>query len=217
MNKSPEWNFIMQILTKILIFFIFTCILIATALVGHASENSCCGKRTVKGVTFVIDYPCRHPKRALSLDDSLNVEQLQILETNLQGIACFINQLSDYRAGDEILIKKEVRYPINYFPINENLKSKTIIPVRHMINWNIDPESIKFQVAYFISNPEYSILAGIFFNRKQNLYIYFVDNYVFERSDHDITVYRFKGHLNDNHRIFTDEKALDQYLSQGLQ
>jgi hypothetical protein len=207
----------MQNLEKIVTSCIFGSMLLATTLVGHASENSCCSKRTAKGVTFVIDYPCRHPKRALSLNDSLDVEQLKILETNLQEIACFINQLSDYRAGDEVLMKKEVRYPINYFPINEDLKSKTIIPVRHMINWNVNEEFIKFQVAYFISNPEYSILAGIFLNRKQNLYYYFVDNYVFEKSTHDTTVYRFKGHLNDNHRIFTDEKTLAQYLSEGLQ
>jgi hypothetical protein len=217
MNKTPKWKLVMQSLEKIITSCIFGSILLATALIVHASENSCCSKRTVKGVTFVIDYPCRHPKRALSLSDSLDVEQLKILETNLQGIACFINLLSDYRAGDEILIKKEVRYPINYFSINEDLKSKTIIPVRHMINWNINEESIKFQVAYFISNPKYSIFAGTFLNRKQNLYYYFVDNYVFERSTHDITVYRFKEHLNNNHRIFTDEKALDQYLSEGLQ
>lgn len=207
----------MQSLEKIVTSCIFGGLLLATALVGHASENSCCNKKTVKGVTFVIDYPCRHPKRALSLNNSLDVEQLKTLETNLQAIACFIDQLSNYRVGDETLTKKEVRYPINYFPINEDLKLKTIIPVHHMINWDINEQFIKFQVVYFISNPEYSILAGIFLNRKQNLYYYFVDNYVFERSTYDITVYRYKSHLNDNHRIFTDEQALEQYLSEGLQ
>lgn len=207
----------MQLLLKIAALGMLIWMILSPISIAHSLEKSCCSQRTMKGVTFVIDYPCRHPKRALHLKDDLSVEQLQILETNLQGIACFINQLSDHRVDDEILIKKEVRYPINYFPINEKFKSEIIIPVRHMINWIINNESIKFQVVYFIDNPEYSILAGIFLNRTQNLHFYFVDNYVFERSSHDITVYQFKGHLNDNHRIFTDAKALAQYLSEGLQ
>lgn len=207
----------MQTLAKIAALGMLSWMLLSPISIAHSSEKSCCSQRTVKGVTFDIDYPCRHPKRALHLNETLSVEQLQILETNLQGIACFINKLTDYRAGDETLIKKEVRYPINHFPISEKFKSEMIIPVRHMINWDINEESIKFQVVYFIENPEYSILAGIFLNKRQNLHFYFVDNYVFERSPHDITVYRFEGHLNDNHRIFTDAKALAQYLSEGLQ
>lgn len=182
----------------------------------YAQEKSCCSQRTVKGVTFVIDYPCRHPKKALRLNDALSVEQLQILETNLQGIACFINKLSDYRVGDKISIKKEVRYPIDFFPLDEKQKLNINIPVHQLTNWEIDEKFIKFQVVYFIHNPNYSILKGVFLNKKQDHIFHFIDNYVFERSDHD-TVYRFKGHLNDNHRIITDDKALYQYLSQGLQ
>jgi hypothetical protein len=207
----------MQSLGKIVASCIFCSMLLTTVLVGHASENSCCIKRTVKGVTFVIDYPCRHSKRALHLNDDINAEQLQILETNFQGIACFIDRLSFYRSGDEELIKTEVRYPINFFPLSEKQKLNITIPVHQLINWKIDEKFIKFQVVYFTRNPNFSILAGIFLNKKQNVYFHFVDNYVFERTNHDTTVYRFKGHLNDNHRIFTDEKALDQYLSEGLQ
>ena len=178
----------------------------------YAQEKDCCKYRTIKGVTFVVDHPCRNAKRSIIINEHLTTEQLNILKTAYIDIACFIQRLSDYEHSDE----SQIRLPISHFPIDPQNRVDLIIPVRHTTNWEINEKTIKFQAVYSAQNPDYGILKSIFLGRKTNLYFYYVDNYVFEKLT-PRSGFQFTQHMNDNHRIFTDEKALAQYLSEGLQ
>jgi hypothetical protein len=199
-----------KILTYIWIVLLMIMVSITTST--YAQENDCCKYRTIKGITFVVDYPCRNEKRSVKLNDYLTPSQLIIIKGALTDVACFVQRLSDYEHSDE----SQIRLPISHFPIDAKNREKLIIPVRHITNWEVSETTIKFQAVYFAQNPEYGILASIFLGRKTNLYFYYVDNYVFEKLT-PRSGFQFTQHMNDNHRIFTDEKALDQYLSEGLQ
>lgn len=199
-----------KILTYIWVVLLMIMGPIATST--YAQENDCCKYRTIKGITFFVDYPCRNAKRSVKLNDDLTPEQLIIIKNTLTDVTCFVQRLSDYEHSDE----SQIRLPISHLPIDHKNREKLIITVRHITNWEVNETTIKFQAVYTAQNPEYGILASIFLGRKTNLYFYYVDNYVFEKLT-PRSGFQFTQHMNDNHRIFTDQKALDQYLAQGLQ